>query len=129
MRLVRAVAPRLGIYLVNSVNPFRLEGQKTIMYRVLEALGWEVPDWVVVPGGNLGNVSSFGKAFAELADLGLIPRVPRLAVVNAAGADTFYQLYERHGLRWNGGEFDRAKYDTYMKALDAGDLRADTLAS
>ena len=58
LRRVQEVAGKLGIYLVNSVNPFRLEGQKTIMYRVLEALRWEVPDWIVVPGGNLGNVSS-----------------------------------------------------------------------
>src|SRR5260221_11658176 len=94
MERVQQVAQRLGIYLVNSVNPFRLEGQKTIMYRVLEALRWEPPDWVVVPGGNLGNVSAFGKAFTELFELGLIPRRPRLAVINAAGADTFYQLFE-----------------------------------
>jgi threonine synthase len=67
MLRVQQVARRLGIYLVNSINPFRLEGQKTIMFRVLEALGWEVPDWIVVPGGNLGNVSAFGKAFLELA--------------------------------------------------------------
>src|SRR5262249_25341286 len=59
MQRVQQVARRLGIYLVNSINPFRLEGQKSIMYRVLEALRWEVPDWVVVPGGNLGNVSAF----------------------------------------------------------------------
>ena len=64
------MARRLGIYLVNSINPFRLEGQKTIMYRILEALRWEVPDWVVVPGGNLGNVSAFGKAFIELRGSG-----------------------------------------------------------
>ena len=63
MLRVRQVADRLGIYLMNSVNPFRLEGQKTIMYRVLESLGWEVPDWIIVPGGNLGNSSAFGKAF------------------------------------------------------------------
>jgi threonine synthase len=63
MARVKEVARKLGIYLVNSVNPFRLEGQKTIMYRVLEALRWEVPDWIVVPGGNLGNSSAFGKAF------------------------------------------------------------------
>ena len=94
MQRVQQVARKLGIYLVNSINPFRLEGQKTIMYRVLEALRWEVPDWIVVPGGNLGNVSAFGKAFIELAELGLIERVPRLAVINAAGANTFYQLYE-----------------------------------
>ena len=85
------------------MNPFRLEGQKAIMYRVLEGLQWEVPDWIVVPGGNLGNSSAFGKAFAELKHLGLIDRVPRLAVINAAGANTLYQLYEEHGLRWNGG--------------------------
>src|SRR4029453_7219933 len=91
MQRVREVAPRLGIYLVNSVNPFRLEGQKTIIFRVLEALGWEVPDWVVVPGGNLGNVSPFGKAITELSQLGLIDRMPRLAVVNAAGASTFFE--------------------------------------
>src|SRR5262249_41114891 len=65
MTRVQQAAKELGIYLVNSINPFRLEGQKTIMFRVLESLSWEVPDWIVVPGGNLGNVSSFGKAFQE----------------------------------------------------------------
>jgi threonine synthase len=129
LRQVQEVSRQLGIYLVNSINPFRLEGQKSVMLRVLEALRWRVPDWIVVPGGNLGNVSSFGKAFIELQELGLIDRPPRLAVVNAAGADTFYQLYERHGLRWNGGQFDRAKYDSYLRALDAAGRRADTLAS
>jgi threonine synthase len=129
LRCVQEVSRQLGIYLVNSVNPFRLEGQKTIMLRVLEALRWEVPDWVVVPGGNLGNVSSFAKAFSELAELGLIPRVPRLAVINASGADTFHQLYENHGLRWNNGEFDRSKIDVYYADLDANGTRADTLAS
>ena len=90
MQRVQQVARKLGIYLVNSINPFRLEGQKTIMYRVLEALRWEVPDWIVVPGGNLGNVSAFGKAFIELIELGLVTKTPRLAVINAAGANTFY---------------------------------------
>ncbi len=129
LRRVQEVSRQLGIYLVNSVNPFRLEGQKTIMYRVLEALRWEVPDWVVVPGGNLGNVSAFGKAFIELVELGLIDRPPRLAVINAAGADTFFQLYEKHGLRWNGGRPDRTKIDAYLTMLDAAGRRADTLAS
>jgi len=129
LRQVQDVSRRLGIYLVNSVNPFRLEGQKTIMLRVLEALRWRVPDWIVVSGGNLGNVSSFGKAFIELQELGLIDRAPRLAVVNAAGADTFYQLYEQHGLRWNGGQFDADKITGYMTALDASNQKADTLAS
>jgi threonine synthase len=129
LRRVQEVSKQLGIYLVNSVNPFRLEGQKTIMYRILEALRWEVPDWVVVPGGNLGNVSAFGKAFFELKELGLIDRTPRLAVINAAGADTFYQLYERNGVRWNGGRPDDRKIDVYLKYLDDADKRADTLAS
>ncbi|MCI0701635.1 MAG: threonine synthase [Planctomycetia bacterium] len=129
LRRVQEASRQLGLYLVNSVNPFRLEGQKAIMFRVLEALRWEVPDWVIVPGGNLGNVSSFGKAFAELAELGLIPRVPRLAVINATGADTFYQLYEKRGLRWNGGQFDQSKIDDYLAELDSANRKADTLAS
>ena len=82
---VREVCEAANIYLCNSVNPFRLEGQKTIIYRILEGLNWEVPDWVVVPGGNLGNSSAFGKAFSELKLLGLIDRIPRLAIINAAG--------------------------------------------
>jgi threonine synthase len=126
---VQQVSKQLGIYLVNSINPFRLEGQKTIMYRVLEALRWEVPDWIVVPGGNLGNSSAFGKAFIELLDLGLIDRAPRLAIINAVGADTFYQLYERQGLRWNAGRPDQGKVDAYLRGLDAANARADTLAS
>ena len=87
-----------------------------------------MPDWIVVPGGNLGNVSSFGKAFIELQELGLIERPPRLAVVNAAGADTFYQLYERHGLRWNGGRVrqaeDRRLHDTRWTRPTAGPTRS-----
>src|SRR5438552_7236565 len=129
MQRVQQVARRLGIYLVNSINPFRLEGQKTIMYRVLEGLRWEVPDWVVVPGGNLGNVSAFGKAFAELAELGLIDRLPRLAVINAVGANTFYQLYERYGLRWNQGRWDVQLVNGYYGGLDAEHIRAATIAS
>jgi threonine synthase len=129
MQRVREVSDRLGIYLVNSINPFRLEGQKTIMYRVLEALRWEVPDWIVVPGGNLGNVSAFGKAFSELADIGLLTRVPRLAVVNAAGANTFHQLYERFGLRWSEGEPASNLVEGYYRGLEAEKIRAATIAS
>jgi threonine synthase len=129
MQRVQQVARRLGIYLVNSINPFRLEGQKTIMFRVLEALRWEVPDWIVVPGGNLGNVSAFGKAFMELSELGLVSRGPRLAVINAAGADTFYQLFERSGLRWMQGKPDAAVTASYYEGLEAGKLRAATIAS
>jgi threonine synthase len=129
MQRVQQVAQRLGIYLVNSINPFRLEGQKTIMYRVLEGLRWEVPDWIVVPGGNLGNVSAFGKAFIELAELGLVQKLPRLAVINAAGANTFSQLFERFGLRWNNGDPDQNLIDGYYRGLDAEKVRAATIAS
>jgi threonine synthase len=129
MRRVREVAARLGIYLVNSVNPFRLEGQKAIVYRVLEALRWEPPDWLVVPGGNLGNVSAFGKAFAELGDLGLLDRLPRLAVVNAAGARTFHELHANLGVRWDGGRPAGDVVARYYAALDAGAARASTVAS
>jgi len=129
MQRVKEVAAKLGIYLMNSVNPFRLEGQKTIMYRVLEALRWESPDWIVVPGGNLGNSSAFGKAFAEMKELGLIDRVPRLAVINAAGANTLYELFERRGLRWNGGRPDEGIINQYYAELDASKRRADTIAS
>jgi len=129
MARVQEVSRELGIYLVNSVNPFRLEGQKTIMYRVLEALRWEVPDWIVVPGGNLGNSSAFGKAFFELAQLGLIDRMPRLAVINATGAKTLFELYENQHLRWNGGRPDAAIADAYSEKMDAEGLRASTIAS
>ena len=129
MLRVQQVARRLGIYLVNSINPFRLEGQKTIMYRVLEALRWEVPDWIVVPGGNLGNVSAFGKAFIELSELGLVKRVPRLAVINAAGANTFHVFYGQQGLRWQGGQPDQKIIEKYYQSLDAEHVRAATIAS
>ena len=129
MLRVREVTKELGIYLVNSVNPYRLEGQKTIMFRVLESLGWEVPDWIVVPGGNLGNSSAFGKAFMELKQHGLIDKVPRLAVINAAGADTLYELYERQGVRWNGGNVAMDPIVAYNDKMDRENIRADTIAS
>lgn len=128
MRQVQQAARRLNLYLANSLNPFRLEGQKAIMYRVLEALRWEVPDWIVVPGGNLGNSSSFGKAWGELRELGLVQRVPRLAIINAAGADTLYQLYRR-GLRWNEGRPDMDLVRRFYEELDAQNKRANTVAS
>ncbi len=129
LKQVRSVCQEAGIYLCNSVNPFRLEGQKSIMYRVLEGLNWEIPDWIVVPGGNLGNSSAFGKAFAELKELGLIDRIPRLAVINAAGANTLYQLYEKQGLRWNQGAPDEALVASFYQEMDQQHRRAKTLAS
>ncbi|MBS0206558.1 MAG: threonine synthase [Planctomycetes bacterium] len=129
LQRVREVSGERGIYLCNSVNPFRLEGQKTIMYRVLEGLNWQVPDWIVVPGGNLGNSSAFGKAFAELKSLGLIDRIPRLAVINAAGANTLYQLYEERDVRWDGGMSDDDTINTFFAEMDASQHKASTLAS
>ncbi len=129
MHRVQQISKKLGIYLVNSVNPFRLEGQKTIMFRVLESLNWEVPDWIVVPGGNLGNSSAFGKAFYELHKLGLIDRMPRIGIINAAGANTLYELYENRGLRWNHGEPDSSIVNGYYAELDSEGRRADTIAS
>ena len=129
MQRVRQVADRLGIYLMNSINPFRLEGQKTIMFRVLEALRWEPPDWIVVPGGNLGNSSAFGKAFLELKHLGLLDRLPRLAVINAAGARTLDELVTRRGLAWRDGLHDPALTQSYFDGLDALGTKASTIAS
>lgn len=129
MKQVQEVCIRLGIYLVNSLNPFRLEGQKTIMLRIIEQLGWEVPDWIVVPGGNLGNSSAFGKAFMELKELGLIDRVPRLAVINAAGANTLYHLFTEKKLRWNDGNVDQAVIDAHYAKLTAENYSPHTCAS
>lgn len=93
MRAVRELAEDDSIYLVNSINPFRIEGQKTVAAEMLEQLAWQVPDHVVVPGGNLGNSSALGKGFKELLDLGLIERLPRLSVVQAEGAAPFARMF------------------------------------
>jgi threonine synthase len=94
LALVRQLAERLGIYLLNSINPFRIEGQKTIMVEMLDQRDWRVPDWVVLPGGNLGNTSAFGKAFREMRAIGLIDRIPRLAVIQAEGSAPFHNLVQ-----------------------------------
>ncbi|MBD3262192.1 MAG: threonine synthase, partial [Candidatus Altiarchaeales archaeon] len=91
MSLVQESCDELGMYLLNSINPFRLEGQKTIIYEILQQKGWEPPDWIVVPAGNLGNTSAFGKAFKELYEIGLISKVPRIAAIQATGSNPFYQ--------------------------------------
>jgi threonine synthase len=92
LALVRRVAQEADIYLLNSINPFRIEGQKTMAIELLDQLEWQVPDWIVMPGGNLGNCAAFGKGFLEMAELGLIKRVPRIAVVQAAGSAPFYEF-------------------------------------
>ncbi|HVN07026.1 MAG TPA: threonine synthase, partial [Bryobacteraceae bacterium] len=92
LALVRVLAERLGIYLLNSINPFRIEGQKSIIVEMLDQRDWNPPDWIVLPGGNLGNTSAFGKALRELRAWGFIQRMPRLAVIQAEGAAPFYDL-------------------------------------
>ena len=98
LTVARAICDDMGLYLLNSVNPWRLEGQKSIIFELLQQLEWAVPDWIVLPGGNLGNTSAFGKALRELKALGIIARLPRLAVVQAAGANPFAAAF-RQGFR------------------------------
>ena len=115
MELVRLVSERLGIYLLNSVNPFRLEGQKSIMFEALQQLRWRVPDWIVVPGGNLGNSSAFGKGLREMYEVGLIDRLPRMAIVQAEGANPLYRHFA-------GGfkQFEPVKAQTIATAIKIG---------
>ncbi len=89
LRLVQEASRELGIYLLNSINPWRVEGQKTIVLELLQQLDWEPPDFLILPAGNLGNTAAFGKALREAMALGLIDRVPRLVSVQAAGAAPF----------------------------------------
>ncbi len=92
VRVLAEVVRRAPVFLLNSVNPYRLEGQKTPAFELAEAMQWEVPDHIIVPGGNLANVSALGKGFEELLLLGLTTRLPRLSVVQAEGANPLYRL-------------------------------------
>jgi threonine synthase len=94
MNLVQQVCNEMGVYLLNSLNPFRLEGQKSIPLEILQGFHWQAPDWIVLPAGNLGNTAAFGKALYEAQQLGLVDKVPRIAAVQAAGASPFYQSYQ-----------------------------------
>ncbi len=93
MHLVEQVCNELGIYLLNSLNPFRVEGQKAIGFEILQQLDWHAPDWLVLPAGNLGNTSAIGKAFRQAYNLSLISHMPRIASIQAAGANPFYQSF------------------------------------
>ena len=93
MHLVEEVCLEHGIYLLNSINPFRIEGQKTIAYELLQQLNWNVPDWLVLPAGNLGNTSAIGKGLRELKEIGFINKVPRIASIQAEGANPFYTSF------------------------------------
>jgi len=95
MHLVEQVCSELGIYLLNSLNPFRIEGQKAIGFEILQQLDWQTPDWLVLPAGNLGNTSAIGKAFRQAYQLSLISHMPRFASIQAAGANPFYRSFKQ----------------------------------
>ena len=123
LRLVREAERELGVYLLNSINPLRLAGQKTIIFELLEQLGWEPPDWLVFPAGNLGNTSAFGRALIQARDAGLISRLPRLAAIQAAGAASFHESY-LGGFTWR----HRVKAETIATAIRIGDPASWELA-
>jgi threonine synthase len=116
LRLAREASRELGITLLNSVNPWRVEGQKTIIFELLQQRAWEPPDWIVVPAGNLGNTAAFGKALREARELGLIRRLPRLAAIQASGANPFYRSF-RGGFRRRF----RVQAETVATAIRIGD--------
>ena len=126
-------AQQKGAYTVNSINPFRIEGQKTIVYRALEYLDWNPPDWIVYPGGALGNTSSCGKALIELYNLGWIKKIPRLLIVNAEGASTFYELtnglFGGQKLTWNSGRPDINLINQYYKEKEKQGVKPHTKAT
>src|SRR5579863_4956079 len=100
LRLLQDLVLRAPVYQLNSINPFRLEGQKTLALELLEQMDWQPPDHIIVPGGNLGNSSAIGKALLEMHDLGLISRLPRLSVIQAEGANALVRtLREANGKR------------------------------
>jgi threonine synthase len=115
MRIVRDHSNELGFYVLNSINPWRIEGQKSIMFELVQQLGWESPDWVIVPSGNLGNTSAFGKAFFELKQLGLIESIPRIASIQAEGASPFYKMWQK-----NSKIMEPEQPDTIATAIKIG---------
>ncbi|HTR48197.1 MAG TPA: threonine synthase [Verrucomicrobiae bacterium] len=113
MRLVQELGDDPSIYVANSINPFRIEGQKTVAFEMMEQCGWRVPDHVVVPGGNMGNSTALGKGFQELLDLGLIRRVPKLSVIQAEGAAPLARMFAALSPR------QRADFDHLPQKLEA----------
>jgi len=98
MQVVQALSQTRDIYLANSMNSLRIEGQKTLSVEVAQQLDWTAPDWVVIPGGNLGNASAVGRGFAMMKELGLTDRLPRLVVAQAEAANPLYRAFELGGL-------------------------------
>jgi len=116
VRVLNDIIRRYPIYLLNSVNPFRLEGQKTAAIELLEQLEWQVPDHVIVPGGNLGNNSALGKAFLEMKRLGVVQSVPKISVIQAEGANPLYRtVHEKFGK-----ELVTVEADTLATAIRIG---------
>ena len=116
MRLVREACQKLGLYLLNSVNPFRIEGQKTIAWELLQDLAWDAPDWVALPAGNLGNTSAIGKALKEAFEAGWISKLPRLAAIQATTANPFYLSYQQ-----GFSTRPKVKAETIASAIRIGD--------
>jgi len=116
VRVLSEVVRRAPVYLLNSVNPYRLEGQKTPALEIAEQMNWEVPDHVIVPGGNLANSSALGKAFLEMKQLGLTERVPRISIVQAEGANPFYRAMRES----NGERLIPVEADTRASAIRIG---------
>ena len=116
LRLLHEVVQRFPAYLLNSVNPYRLEGQKTVAFELMEQLNWSVPDHVIVPGGNLGNSSALGKGFLELLQLGLISTVPKVSIIQAAGANPLVRTMREN----QGRELVRVNPETRATAIRIG---------
>lgn len=115
MKTVQTICNKYKIYLLNSINPFRIEGQKTIVFELLQQLNWIVPDWIVLPGGNLGNTSAIGKGLFELKSLDIMKKLPRIAVIQAQGANPFYLSFHKEFK-----ERFELKADTFASAIRIG---------
>src|SRR5579871_3049683 len=116
LQLLHQVIQRFPAYLLNSVNPYRLEGQKTVAFELMEQMNWQVPDHVIVPGGNLANSSALGKGFLEMRAMGLISRLPRISIIQAAGANPLVRsMREFHGER-----IEPVKAETRATAIRIG---------
>ncbi|KAI3849224.1 hypothetical protein MKX03_001623 [Papaver bracteatum] len=118
MQLIREVTAELPIYLANSLNSLRLEGQKTAAIEILQQFDWEVPDWVIVPGGNLGNIYAFYKGFQMCKELGLVDRIPRMVCAQAANANPLY-LHYKSG--WDSEFKAVTAATTFASAIQIGD--------
>ena len=116
VEVLSEVVRRAPVYLLNSVNPYRLEGQKTPALEIAEQMNWEVPDHLIVPGGNLANGSALGKAFLEMKELGLTDRVPRITIVQAEGANPLYRSMRD----WNGEKLIPVEANTRASAIRIG---------